>query len=682
MGSVFGNSNSINYLSQLLSNQVLQNQFNNTVAQSQGNSNNTIQQSTQNNAQLGSALSSLANLINSSATSTTATTQLSALDNYTINNLTSKGSVDKTKLNNLVDMVTGNTGDLLYTRTDSNDPNITAKNKVAISGADLSNLLNQAALVSQRGDDVNAYIDAATEVAEKGDYDDLRRFISVTNSVMANSQNLDKYYDFSKQILNKRSYDFESNVFALQTLVNYGASMDNGIKVLKNMETTGLDGRNNLVDLNRVLINEKNKGGSVSNLITNMANSTDTRAFLNDYMSNNNLKSTAPDFNKFNRIERIDGEDMIIKEGESAALFSQAISSTQGLLPESVLYWSSLQNGAISNGSSYLDLSKLKAGTYDIYVKIGNYAGGTDTAKKRVVVLPKEDVEVDGGGVKPEEGKTDPIILPEEGSLRITVEKGSAGLDSDLFINKNGTDTLVTTKAQTNQDFTYETGYKKGDALDFFIKTHGDSWGLGTYDHGTNTENSPSGKAYYKKEELSPTSWRIRFEDLPEEKSDFDYDDVVIKVELLPKKQADTSVKNTTNSDNTKGAKDDVLLNYGNTTDTKKKKFDDSDLEALFNSPSLSEKIVKTLSECDKSLSEKYKKKEVSLVDILFDTTYKRQKEELSRSLKLSMSKKEAESFCTEKNIDPTQSKLFLDSFEFASNSKETESVDKNPEKK
>lgn len=600
MGSFFCNSNSINYLSQLLNNQVLQNQFNNTVAQTQGNSNNTIQQSAQNNAQLGNALSSLANLINSSATSTTATTQLSALDNYTINNLTSKGSVDKTKLNNLVDRVTGNTGDFLYTRTDSNDPNITSKNKSSISGADLSSLLNQAALVSQRGEDVNAYIDAATEVAQKGDYDDLRRFISVTNSVMANSQNLDKYYDFSKQILNKRAYDFESNVFALQTLVNYGSSIDNGIKVLKNMETTGMDGRNNLVDLNRVLISEKNKGGSISSLINNMANSTDTRAFLNDYMANNNLKSTAPDFNKFNRIERIDGEDMIIKEGESAALFSQAISSTQGLLPESVLYWSSLQNGAISNGSSYLDLSKLKAGTYDIYVKIGNYAaGGTDTAKKRVVVLPKEDVEVDG---------------------------------SDCHEEDNH-------EVKNNEHENNGLGDQKD--IDNTIK-------------GTDDKKSTVMTAV--KETIAP-------------------------VLTNNKKDEDKEESNYSDSNVSKKNEAEVLLNYG-AVNAKKKEFADSDLEVLFNLPSLSEKIVKILSESDNSLSEKYKKKEVSLVDILFDTTYKRQKEELSKSLKLAMSKKEVEGFCTEKNIDPTQTKLFLDSFDFDSNSKENESVDKNPEKK
>lgn len=617
MASVFGNSNFANYFSQMMSNQLLQNQLSTTVAQTQGNSNNAIQQNNQANAQLGNALNSLASLINSSSTSKTATTQLSALDNYTINNLVSQGSVDKTKLNNLIDMITNNTGDFLYTRTASNDPNITAKNKVAISGADLSSLLNQAALVSQRGEDVNAYVDAATEVAQKGDYDDLKRFINVTNSVMKSSQNLNQYYDFSKQILNKRSYDFESNVFALQSLVNHGTSMDNAVAVLKNMTTTGLEGRNNLVDLQRVLVNEKNKGSSVSNLISNMVNSNDTRAFMNTYMANNGLKSTAPDFNKFDRIERIDGEDMIITEGESAALFAQAVSQSQGLLPESVLYWSSLQTGAIANGSSYLDLSKLQAGTYDIYVKIGNYAGGTDTAKKRVVVLPKDDVYVDG-----------------EDDDNHEVENDEHD-DHEVENHENDHEEVKTEKECHEED-----NHKEVKDNEHENNGLGDQKDTDNEVKGTDESNPGHNKETEEKKTTSPV--------------------------LTSKKEGEYS----------------VLPDYKASESNKKKELDDSDFEFLFKSTSINENIIKTLSNFDTPLSEKYKKKEISLIEILFDTTYKRQKEELSRSLKLAISKKEAESFCNNNNIDENQTKLFLNSFECDSNVQQVVSVEQNPERK
>lgn len=56
-----------------------------------------------------------------------------------------------------------------------------------------------------------------------------------------------------------------------------------------------------------------------------------------------------------------------------------------------------MQTGAISQGSSYLDLSKLGPGTYDIYVKIGPGYGGTDTATKRVIILPKDSINGNNG---------------------------------------------------------------------------------------------------------------------------------------------------------------------------------------------------------------------------------------------------------------------------------------------
>lgn len=523
MARINGASNYLNYFNNLINNQITQNKSNSSVSSTKTDTQKADPGVTTEelSPELSSALSSLAGLLNSSnAQNPLANSQVSA----SVSKLLQSGA-DVQKLNSVMASISGESDDLLYTRTGADDADITDTNKVAVFGADMQNFLRQATDIAKRGEDINGYLDSTAKILEKGDYDDLRRFISVTNTVLATNQPLKEFFKFSNDILDKRHYDFESNIFSVQTMLGYGTRLDTAVNIMKNMETTNLEGRNNLVDLNRTIIDAKNKGLYLPYLFNKMSEAGDSRGFMDAYMKANNLKTTAPDFNKFKRIERIDGEDMVIRQGESAALFAQAISSQDGLLPESVLHWSSVQTGAISQGSSYLDLSKLAPGVYDMYVKIGPGYGGTDTAKKRVVVLPKDEI-------------TDPLIINAEGKLKITVEKGSAGLDSDLFMKMNGKDAqLITQKAQTNTGFTLETDYKDGDMFDFFIKTHGDSWGIGTYDHGTNTALSSDGRAYYKKEQLSENSWRIKFEDLPENRADWDYDDVVIKVELIPNKK-------------------------------------------------------------------------------------------------------------------------------------------------
>lgn len=522
----------LNYFNNLVNNQIVQNRNNNAVSNTQQSQSETKQGTTtaeELSPALSSALSSLAGLLNSAKTQGANNNAMTSQVGKLI-----ESGVDVEKLDAAMEAIATQDGDdLLYTRTNANDADITSQNKQVVLNADMQAFLNQASMLAARGEDVNRYLDSVSKVMAKGDYDDLRRFISVTNTVVATNQSLEKFYDFSDEVLDKRHYDHESNIFSVQTLLGYGAKLDTALKIMKQMENTGLEGRNNMVDLNRVIIDARNKGAYLPLVFNKMAESGDTRGFMDAYMKSQGMKTTAPDFNKFDRIERIDGEDMVIHQGESAALFAQAISSAEGLLPESVLHWSSVQTGAISKGSSYLDLSKLGPGVYDIYVKIGPETGlkGSDTAKKRVVVLPKDE-------------PTDPIVLNNDGKLKITVEKGSAGLDSDLFLKMLGKDPqLITQKAQTNTGFTLETDYKDGDMLDFFIKTHGDSWGIGTYDHGTNTAAAADGKKYYQKEQLSENSWRIKFEDLPENQADWDYDDVVIKVELIPnKKKAEPAV--------------------------------------------------------------------------------------------------------------------------------------------
>lgn len=531
MARIDGASNYLNYFNNLINNQSVQNKNNTVNNTSQNDKKESTEPTEELSPELSSALSSLAGLLSTSKTQNNSASE--ALTSSVAKLIQSGANVEK--LNWLMESIAGDTEDFLYTRTGPNDTSINDNNKMAIYGADMQNFISQALNIAKRGEDINKYLDSATKVLEKGDYDDLRRFISVTDTVIATNQPLNDFFDFSNEVLDKRHYDHESNIFAVQTMLGYGARLDTALKIMKSMENTGLEGRNNMVDLNRTIIDAKNKGLYLPYLFNKMAETGDSRGFMDAYMRANNMKTTAPDFNKFDRIERIDGEDMVIRQGDSAALFAQAISSDKGLLPESVLYWSSVQTGALSQGSSYLDLSKLEPGVYDMYVKIGPGYGGTDTAMKRVVVLPKDEI-------------SDPLVINKDGKIKITVEKGSAGLDSDLFMKLNGQDAqMITQKAQTNTGFTLETDYKDGDMFDFFIKTHGESMGLGTYEHGTNTAGASDGKPFYQKEQLSENSWRIRFEDLPENKADWDYDDVVIKIELIPnvtKKKETSAVTN------------------------------------------------------------------------------------------------------------------------------------------
>jgi len=289
--------------------------------------------------------------------------------------------------------------DRLFYQPANKDNFFNSVNSIIVNNGDLKVFVDATKLIISKGQNLEKFLDMTATVSQKGDYDDLRRFFNVLNTMVYKGVDLDKYYAFGKDILNKNSYDFESNVFSLQTFVSYGGKIDDFIDIAKNLPTTFLAGRNNLVDLHRIIIDFRNKGGYLPVLFNSLANEArkpdgDVRGYMNTYMKMNGLKDTSPDFNKFDRIERIDGPDMVIKQGESAALFGQAISNVDGLLPESVLYWSSIEDGNLSHGSSYLDLSKLSVGVHHIAVKIGGYwRGGTDTAIKTVIVLPPDAQE-------------------------------------------------------------------------------------------------------------------------------------------------------------------------------------------------------------------------------------------------------------------------------------------------
>lgn len=423
--------------------------------------------------------------------------------------------------------------DRAFTQGNNQDYYLNNDNSRIISGAELNQFLRTAYYVQASGNDIGKFLDQATDVINRGDYDDIDRFLSGADMVMYKKEDLSKYLDFSKKMLDDSHHDFESNIFQMYMTMSYGGSMQNYIDIAENLATSGAEGRNNLVDLTRIVVDFRQAGGYVPAMYQMLADEAneggDVRALMNDYMALQGLEDTSPDFSRFARIERIDGDPMTIKQGESAALFAQAISTRDGLLPESVIYWSSLEAGALGHGSSYLDLSTLPPGTYTVAAKIGGYGLGTDTAFKTVIVEPGDGTTETTQPTLPVAAKPE-LVLPESGKVRILLQNGSAGLRSDLYVQKNGGDPrLVAQNAQKGGNVVLEEDYQAGDKLDFFIRTYKNGT---SYDHGTNTEGYGD-KNYFSMTQNSANSWSIGFEDLSGEEADWDYNDVQVYIELI-----------------------------------------------------------------------------------------------------------------------------------------------------
>jgi len=265
-----------------------------------------------------------------------------------------------------------------------------------------ANITNQQNLKQETNKllDINSYIDTVANIVEKGDYDDLRYFLNLTGKIVDKGFNNEKFFEHINYITNYETENLEYNMFSAFVLIDKGTSLENTLTILENLNTDGREGKTNLSLLDNVIIQADKIGFFVPDLADKMAQSGNTRAFIEEWVKQNGYKITDNSKNStFSEIHSLsDKKDLVIYQGDKVAFFAQAVSSTEGVLPPSVLYWSSVQDGAIVNGTNFFDLSKLEAGVHDIYVKIGPGTEGTDTAKRRVVVLPASEKKNNGLG--------------------------------------------------------------------------------------------------------------------------------------------------------------------------------------------------------------------------------------------------------------------------------------------
>ncbi|MBD3240313.1 MAG: hypothetical protein GF331_06985 [Chitinivibrionales bacterium] len=122
------------------------------------------------------------------------------------------------------------------------------------------------------------------------------------------------------------------------------------------------------------------------------------------------------------------------------------------------------------------------------------------------------------------------VVLPTDGRITVTLTKASATLVSDVHMVEPDSILLIANNL-INVGTTVDTIYRLGTELRFAIDVHGPD---SVYRHYSDSK-------YAKVSTVSDTQWTIHFEDLPEERADWDYDDVVIEVTLstLPTEAAE-----------------------------------------------------------------------------------------------------------------------------------------------
>jgi probable HAF family extracellular repeat protein len=116
------------------------------------------------------------------------------------------------------------------------------------------------------------------------------------------------------------------------------------------------------------------------------------------------------------------------------------------------------------------------------------------------------------------------IVMPVLGKFTITLIQASAKLVSDVYLYRPDSVLMIQNNLK-NVGKTYDTAYPAGTALEFAICVHPPAGKGVPYWFTSDSKHSRVIKA-------NDSLWYINFEDLPDSVADWDYNDVVLKVEL------------------------------------------------------------------------------------------------------------------------------------------------------
>jgi hypothetical protein len=113
------------------------------------------------------------------------------------------------------------------------------------------------------------------------------------------------------------------------------------------------------------------------------------------------------------------------------------------------------------------------------------------------------------------------FTLTQEARVTVTLTKASAVLVSDVYLRKPY-DLLLIANNLLNEGRTIDTVYDPCTNLEFGIVIHGPG---GDYEHNSFSK-------YCRRTEINDSTYELGFEDLPDSIADWDFNDVVLRVEL------------------------------------------------------------------------------------------------------------------------------------------------------
>jgi hypothetical protein len=118
------------------------------------------------------------------------------------------------------------------------------------------------------------------------------------------------------------------------------------------------------------------------------------------------------------------------------------------------------------------------------------------------------------------------LIIPDgQWRVRVTLLSVDASLKSDVYIDEPISDLLIKNSLK-NVGKVVTTPFLSADELVFHLHINARSMGLGEYDHYSNSE-------FARVERVDPLRYIVSFEDLPADQADWDFNDVVLLVELV-----------------------------------------------------------------------------------------------------------------------------------------------------